>query len=46
MAEDFWSLIGVLTFALVGLADIAGMSALAGAIAIIEWFLLTPIFPL
>ncbi|ELY49335.1 SHOCT domain-containing protein [Natronolimnohabitans innermongolicus] len=44
VAEDGWLLIGIVTFALISLAGIAGLEALAGVIVIIGWFLLTPIF--
>ncbi|WP_440764262.1 SHOCT domain-containing protein [Natronorubrum sp. DTA7] len=44
VAEELWLLIGVVTFALVSLAGIAGLEALAGAISIVGWFLLTPLF--
>lgn len=42
--ENLWLLIGIPTFTLVSLMGIGGMSALAGAIAIIGRFLLTPAF--
>jgi uncharacterized membrane protein len=44
VAEDCWLLIGVVTFALISLAGLAGLEALAGAIAIVGWFLLVPLF--
>ncbi len=44
VAEDCWLLIGVVTFALISLVGIAGLEALAGAIAIVGWFLLVPLF--
>ncbi|ELY39687.1 SHOCT domain-containing protein [Natronorubrum tibetense] len=44
VAEDFWLLIGIVTFALISLAGLAGLEALAGAITILGWFLLTPLF--
>ena len=44
VAEDLWLLIGIVTFALISLAGLAGLEALAGAITILGWFLLTPLF--
>lgn len=44
VADDCWLLIGVVTFALVSLAGVAGLGTLAGVISIVGWFLLTPIF--
>ncbi|ELZ12552.1 hypothetical protein C479_04127 [Halovivax asiaticus JCM 14624] len=44
VADDCWLLIGVVTFALVSLAGVAGFSTLAGVVSIVGWFLLTPIF--
>jgi uncharacterized membrane protein len=44
VAEDCWLLIGVVTVALLSLVGIAGLEALAGAIAIVGWFLLVPLF--
>ncbi|WP_255170988.1 SHOCT domain-containing protein [Natrononativus amylolyticus] len=44
VAEDLWLLIAVVTFAILSLVGLAGLEALAGAIAIVGWFLLTPIF--
>ncbi|MDG5761511.1 SHOCT domain-containing protein [Natronococcus sp. A-GB1] len=44
VAEDCWILIGVVTFALLSLAGLAGLEALADVIAIVGWFLLVPLF--
>jgi uncharacterized membrane protein len=44
VAEDLWLLVGVVTFALISLAGLAGFEALAGALAIVGWFLLVPLF--
>ncbi|WP_440771767.1 SHOCT domain-containing protein [Natronorubrum sp. DTA28] len=44
VAEELWLLIGVVTFALVSLAGLTGLEGLAGAISIVGWFLLTPLF--
>ncbi|MXV60637.1 SHOCT domain-containing protein [Natronorubrum sp. JWXQ-INN-674] len=44
VAEDLWLLIGLVTFVLISLAGLAGFEGLAGAITIIGWFLLAPIF--
>lgn len=44
VAGDLWLLIAIVTFASISLAGIAGLEALAGAITIVGWFLLTPIF--
>lgn len=44
VAEELWLLIGIVTFALAGLAAIAGFGGLTPVIGIIGWFLLAPIF--
>ncbi|GAB3668138.1 SHOCT domain-containing protein [Halopiger thermotolerans] len=44
VADDLWLLIAIVTFALVSLVGAAGFEALAAAITIVGWFLLTPIF--
>ena len=44
VAEDLWLLIGVVTFALISLAGLAGLEGLAGALVIVGWFLLVPLF--
>ncbi|MGQ3413541.1 SHOCT domain-containing protein [Natrinema sp. LN54] len=43
IANEGWLLVAILTFALTSIAGIAGLGALAGAISVIGWFLLTPI---
>ena len=44
VAEDLWLLIGIMTFALAGFVSTVGFGSLAASVAIIGWFLLTPIF--
>ncbi|WP_331235196.1 SHOCT domain-containing protein [Natronorarus salvus] len=43
VAEDLWLLVAIVTFALTALVGMAGLEALAGAVAVVGWFLLTPI---
>ncbi|WP_226480939.1 SHOCT domain-containing protein [Natrinema amylolyticum] len=43
IANESWLLVAILTFALTSIAGVAGLEALAGAISIVGWFLLTPI---
>ncbi|QCS42212.1 SHOCT domain-containing protein [Natrinema versiforme] len=43
IANEGWLLVAILTFALTSIAGIAGLGALAGAISVIGWFLLTPV---
>ena len=44
VAEDLWLLLGIVTFALVAVFGAVGLEILAGPMAIIGWFLITPIF--
>ncbi|EMA27466.1 hypothetical protein C446_17806 [Halobiforma nitratireducens JCM 10879] len=44
VAEDLWLLIGIVTFALLSIVGTVGLEPIAGLIAIVGWFLLTPIF--
>ncbi|GAB3040287.1 SHOCT domain-containing protein [Natronobiforma cellulositropha] len=44
IASELWLLIGLVTFALAGLVTELGLVFLSGPIAIVGWFLLTPIF--
>ncbi|ELY84870.1 SHOCT domain-containing protein [Natrialba taiwanensis] len=43
VAEELWLLVAIVTLALISLAGVAGFGLLSGAIAIVGWFLLTPI---
>jgi uncharacterized membrane protein len=43
VAEDLWLLVAIVTFAFTALVGLAGLEALAGAVAVVGWFLLTPI---
>ncbi|PCR90784.1 SHOCT domain-containing protein [Natrinema ejinorense] len=44
VADDLWLLIGLVTFVLISLTGLVGGDELAGAIALVGWFLLAPIF--
>ncbi|WP_114578289.1 SHOCT domain-containing protein [Saliphagus sp. LR7] len=44
VADDLWLLIGIVTFGLISLAGMAGLGGLAGALSIVGWFVLAPIF--
>lgn len=44
VANDLWLLIGIVTFGLISLAGMAGFGGLAGALTIVGWFVLVPIF--
>lgn len=44
VAEELWLLLGIVTVVLVSLAGIAGLEALSGAIAVIGFLLLVPLF--
>ncbi|TYL38047.1 hypothetical protein CV102_12625 [Natronococcus pandeyae] len=44
VAEELWLLIGVVTVVLVSLAGIVGLEALSGAIAVVGFLLLVPLF--
>lgn len=44
VAEEFWFLIGVVTFAMAGLVAVTRFGTLSAVIAVIGWFLLAPIF--
>ncbi|QLK27794.1 SHOCT domain-containing protein [Natrinema zhouii] len=43
IANESWLLVAILTFALASITGAAGLGALASAISIVGWFLLTPI---
>lgn len=43
IVNEGWLLVAILTFALTSIAGIAGFGALAAAISVVGWFLLTPI---
>ncbi|ELZ00634.1 SHOCT domain-containing protein [Natrialba asiatica] len=43
VAEELWLLVSIVTLALISLAGVAGFELFSGAIAIVGWFLLTPI---
>ncbi|WP_254861580.1 SHOCT domain-containing protein [Halovivax gelatinilyticus] len=43
VAEDLWLFVAIVTFALAGLAALAGLGVGSAVIATIGWFLLTPI---
>lgn len=43
VAEDLWLLVAIVTFALTALVGMTGLEVLAGAVAVVGWFLLTPI---
>lgn len=43
IAEELWLLVAIVTLPLAGLASLAGLGASAGAIAVVGWFLLTPL---
>ena len=44
LAEDLWLFISVVTFGIIALVGFIGLEAVAGFVAIVGWFLLTPIF--
>ncbi|MHC3438498.1 SHOCT domain-containing protein [Natrialbaceae archaeon A-gly3] len=44
VAEDLCLLIAVVTFGTIALVGFIGLEAVAGFVAIVGWFLLTPIF--
>ena len=44
VAEDLWLFISVVTFGIIALVGFIGLEAVAGFVAIVGWFLLTPIF--
>ena len=44
VAEDLWLFIAVVTFGTIALVGFIGLEAVAGFVAIVGWFLLTPIF--
>lgn len=44
VAEDLWLLIAIVTFGIIALLALPGLEAAAGFVAIVGWFLLTPIF--
>ena len=43
VAEDLWLLVAIVTFALTALVGMTGLEVLAGAVAVVGWFLITPI---
>ena len=44
IAEDLWLFISVVTFGVIALVGFIGLEAVGGFVAIVGWFLLTPIF--
>ncbi|WP_207289168.1 SHOCT domain-containing protein [Haloterrigena alkaliphila] len=43
VADDAWLFVAVVTLGLTSIVGVAGLEALAGAVAVAGWFLLTPI---
>ena len=44
VAEDLWLFIAIVTFGTLALLSLAGLEVVTGPIAVVGWFILTPIF--
>ncbi|APW97764.1 hypothetical protein CHINAEXTREME_08230 [Halobiforma lacisalsi AJ5] len=44
VADDLWLLIGIVTFAAISLLGMLGLDSVTGFVAVVGWFLLTPVF--